>query len=179
MAFLRRDAPSVCRRVSTPAPRGFTLLEMLVALMIVAIGLSVATLALKPDDRRPLVQEAERLALLLEQAREESELSGTPLAWSWHPGGYAFLRRDLSDNGARWLTVTDDDIFRERLLPHGATIRQVRADGRLLAEGERLSLHGDGVQQVELDLALREARARVMTAPDGRGFAIRVEEAGG
>ncbi len=147
---------------------------MLVALVVIAVSLSVATLALTPDPRRPLAREAERLALLFEQAREESQLSGTPIAWQWHADGYSFVRRDLTDDGARWLVVSDDEMFRERQLPDTATILSVRADGRMLAPGDRLSLDTDGAQDVEVRLGLGEARARILATGDGRRFEVSV-----
>jgi general secretion pathway protein H len=165
-------------RVAVSPAHGFTLLEMLVALVVVAIGLATATIALKPDPRRPLALEAERLALLFEQAREESQLSGTPLGWQWRPDGYAFLRRELSDNGAQWLAVVDDDLFREHALPPEASIRAVRADGRPLAPGERVALGGEGAQILEVELTLDSARARVEAMPDGRRFRFSLEAEG-
>jgi len=158
--------------------RGFTLLEMLVALVVVAIGLSVATIALKPDPRRPLAQEAERLALLFEQAREESRLSGTPLAWQWQDDGYVFLRRELTDQGAEWRAVVDDDLYRERRLSHEARIRGVRADGRPIAPGEHVTLHDDGAQTIAVDLVLGGARAYIESTRDGRGYGVRLETEG-
>lgn len=173
------------RRLSSPRhsvtlspTKGFTLLEMLVVLVVMAIGMSAVALAFRPDARRPLALEAERLALLLEQAREESQLSGTSLAWEWHAGGYAFVRRDLTDNGPEWLPVVDDDIYRARTLPGGATIRQVHADNGLVPEGGRVVLNVDGVQRLEIQLSLQEARTQVVSEPDGRGFQVLAGTAG-
>lgn len=152
---------------------------MLVVLVVMAIGMSAVALAFRPDARRPLTQEAERLALLLEQAREESQLSGTPLAWEWREAGYSFVRRDLTDTGPQWLAVVDDDIYRQRTLPGGASIRQVVADSRLVAEGERVALNIDGVQHLEIELSLQDARAKVVSRPDGLGFEMQAPAEGG
>ncbi|MBK6742776.1 MAG: GspH/FimT family pseudopilin [Hydrogenophilales bacterium] len=151
---------------------------MLVVLVVMAIGMSAVALAFRPDARRPLALEAERLALLLEQAREESQLSGTSLALEWHAGGYTFVRRDLTDNGPEWLPVVDDDIYRARTLPGGATILQVRADNGLVPEGGRVGLNIDGVQRLEIQLSLQEARTQVVSEPDGRGFQVLADAAG-
>lgn len=152
---------------------------MLIVLVVMAVGLSAVALSFRPDARRPLAQEAERLALLLEQAREESQLSGTPLAWEWRADGYSFVRRDLTDSGAQWRPVVDDDIYRTRTLSGGASIRQVRADQAPVAEGERVALNSDGVQQLEIELSLQDARTRVMSTPDGRGFQVQPVSVGG
>ena len=147
--------------------RGFTLLEMLVALVILAVGVSAAVLAFRPDQGRQLNQEAERLALLLEQAEEESWLGGMPLAWVVREDGYEFQRRELTIDGPGWVTVRGDDLFRPRALAGIARIQWVQADGRELAFGDRAVLGGQGVQQISVGLALGEARARVERQADG------------
>lgn len=149
-------------------------MEMLVALVVVAIGLSAAVLAFQPDPRRPLALEAERLALLLEQARDESMMSGTALGWQWHEGGYRFLRRELTDGGSQWLAMPRDEIFRPRELPAGMRVYQVQADRLALGPGEPVSLGPDGVQHLALELALEDARALVSSRADSPGFEYRL-----
>jgi general secretion pathway protein H len=61
--------------------RGFTLLELLVVLLLVAIASGVMTLALRDSESALLEREAVRLAALLEMARAESRVSGQPVAW--------------------------------------------------------------------------------------------------
>jgi len=146
---------------------GFTLLEMLVALVILAIGVSGAVLAFRPDPGRQLGQEAERLALLLGQAEEESWLGGMPLAWVAREDGYEFQRRELTIDGPGWVTVRGDDLFHPRVLPGLARIQWVRADGRELGFGERAVLGGQGLQQLAVSLTLGATRMRVERRPDG------------
>ena len=146
---------------------GFTLLEMLVALVILAIGVSGAVLAFRPDHDRQLGQEAERLALLLEQAEEESELGGMQLAWVAREDGYEFQRRELTVDGPAWLTITADDLFHPRALPGLARVLWVRIDGQVLDFGERAPLGGQGVQQLSVGLGLGDARVRLERQFDG------------
>jgi general secretion pathway protein H len=141
---------------------------MLVALVVLAVGVAGAVLAFRPDQERQLGQEAERLALLLEQAEEESWLGGMPLAWVAREDGYEFQRRELSVDGPAWIGLRGDDLFRPRTLPPVARIQWVRADGRALDYGERAVLGGQGSQQLAIGLALGEARMRVERQPDGR-----------
>ncbi len=71
-------------RVTGPRPlgaRGFTLLELLVVLAIVAVSAGLATLALRDSTTTRLERDAVRLAALLEMARAESRASGTPVRW--------------------------------------------------------------------------------------------------
>lgn len=152
---------------------------MLVALVVVGIGLSAVALSFRPDPRRPLALEADRLAVLIEQAREESRLGGMPLAWEWRAEGYTFLRRELSDQGPLWLPITGDDIFRPRDLGAGARIVDVVVDGRPLAEGERVPLHDDGMQSLRLRMALEGARAELVSEPGRDRPRVRVDAAPG
>ncbi|MFZ4622690.1 MAG: type II secretion system protein [Rhodoferax sp.] len=64
--------------------RGFTLLELLVVLAIVAIGSAGVGLALRDGSQARLEREALRLSALLESARVRSQASGMP--WHWRLG---------------------------------------------------------------------------------------------
>ena len=71
-------------------PRGFTLIELMVVLAIVAIGAALASLALPDGDSRTLAREADRLAALLESARAQSRAAGVPVVWRATPDGFAW-----------------------------------------------------------------------------------------
>ena len=58
---------------------GFTLVEMLVAITILAILLVVATLAIPNHDERYWKDNLDQLVGSLNMAQEESALSGTPM----------------------------------------------------------------------------------------------------
>ncbi|MEO5733585.1 MAG: prepilin-type N-terminal cleavage/methylation domain-containing protein [Rubrivivax sp.] len=63
------------------AQRGFTLLELLVVLAIVALSVGVVALAIRDPEITRLSREGERLAALLEQARVESRVTGVAVRW--------------------------------------------------------------------------------------------------
>lgn len=70
--------------VGKPAPaaaRGFTLLELMIVVALIAIASSVASLALRDPAATRLEREATRLAALLESARSESRTLGQPVIW--------------------------------------------------------------------------------------------------
>jgi len=71
-------------------PRGFTLIELMVVMAIVAIGAALASLALPDSDSRTLAREGERLAALLESARAQSRAAGVPVRWRPTASGFAW-----------------------------------------------------------------------------------------
>lgn len=141
-------------------------MEMLVALVIVAVAVAGASLALRPDDSRQLANEAARLAMLLEQAREESALGGMALAWVAAEDRYEFEIRGMSRNGPDWTVVRGDELLRPRQLPGGLHIIRMEADDRPLAFGERLNLGVQGAERVMIELAFGQERTRIHSRGD-------------
>lgn len=90
--------------------RGFTLLELLVVLVIVGIILGVVSLNVAPSERQAMQNEAQRIALLLQLARDEAIVRNRPIAFELTPETYRFLRRD----GDVWRPIGGDDTLRER-----------------------------------------------------------------
>lgn len=70
--------------------RGFTLLELLVVLSIVAFATAGATLALRDSQATQLEREAVRLAALLDAARAQSRTTGIPVSWRPTAQGFEF-----------------------------------------------------------------------------------------
>ncbi len=72
------------------AQGGFTLLELLVVLSIVALATAGAGLAMRDSGQTQLEREAARLAALLESARAQSRAGGLPVRWRAVPEGFRF-----------------------------------------------------------------------------------------
>lgn len=72
------------------ARRGFTLLELLVVVSIVAIASAGVTFALRDAGGAALERDAQRLAALLESGRAQSRLSGQPVRWVPTEQGFRF-----------------------------------------------------------------------------------------
>jgi general secretion pathway protein H len=92
------------------ASSGFTLVELLVVMVIIGITLGLATLNALPSPRQDLENEARRIALLLQLARDEAIVRNRLVAFEANGERYRFMVR--GDNG--WEPVTRDDLLRER-----------------------------------------------------------------
>ena len=114
---------------------GFTLIEVLVVVAVIAAVSAMLVLSASPSDATRARNEARRLATLLELALAEARAGGQSIAWSPVPGGYAFYRR--AEDGD-WVEYSGDSAYRRRTLPDGVTLRGVSVESRLLREGERV-----------------------------------------
>jgi general secretion pathway protein H len=65
------------------ASLGFTLMELLVVIALIAIGTAAVSFSLRDSAQTVLERDAERLSALLESARARSRSSGVPVRW--HP----------------------------------------------------------------------------------------------
>ncbi len=102
-------APMVVRTSGRAAP-GFTLVELLVALLVMALLTGLAAMALPQTGQESVHREAERLAALLDAAREQAAARGEPLAWAPGPAGYTFLQP--SPRG--WIALDDAPLTARR-----------------------------------------------------------------
>jgi general secretion pathway protein H len=74
-----------------PSPRGFTLLELLVVMAIIALATAGVSLALRDPEATTLEREADRLAAILEAGRSQSRTTGLPVRWQSDAQGYVLL----------------------------------------------------------------------------------------
>ena len=76
--------------LKTKFNQGFTLIELMVVVAIIALGTAVASLALRDNEGAVLARDAERLAALLESARAQSRAAGVPVRWRTTASGFVF-----------------------------------------------------------------------------------------
>lgn len=113
----------------------------MVVLVVIGITLGMTMLQLMPDNRAVLRQEAQRLALLLENAGLEAQASGRTLAWSGEASHYRFWKKnDYND----WVRIEDDPVFRPRNLPDGIRIGPITVEDLPIKPGDHLSLGSYG-----------------------------------
>ncbi len=157
------------RRAPRAIPRGFTLIEILVVLVIVAVLSIAATLALSGNAERRLADEAERFRALLAQSCQMAELGGREFGVVIDAEGYRFQRLD----GTQWQGFRDGEL-RPRRWPEALRLDLTR-EGRplLLATGERampqvVCFSTGELTPFVLTMALGEdARWRVLAREDG------------
>jgi type II secretion system protein H len=110
---------------------GFTLLEVLVVVAVIALTAALVIPNLFPDERQAVDREAARLRDAMEHAALAAQWHGENLAWSADENGYRFWRYDsaAASSGPHegWRPLEDDEV----LLPHPAA-------------GLRFELYGQG-----------------------------------
>lgn len=90
--------------------RGFTLLELLVVMVIVGITLGAVSFNAMPNERQVLQNDAQRIALLLQLARDEAIVRNRPIAFEAEADRYRFLL--FEEN--KWQALQQDELLRER-----------------------------------------------------------------
>jgi len=95
---------------SKASQRGFTLIELLVVLVIVGVTLGLTAISVAPSQAKAMQKDAQRIALLLQLARDEAIVRNRPVAFEAGPDSYRFLVR----NDKTWEPLPQDDMLRER-----------------------------------------------------------------
>lgn len=82
---------------------GFTLLELLVVVTIVALASAGVVFAMRDGAATQLEREGQRLAALLDSARALSRASGAPVRWTPTAQGFAFEGLPAQALPGQWL----------------------------------------------------------------------------
>jgi general secretion pathway protein H len=146
-------------------PRGFTLIEMLMVLMIMGLFVGLVSAITRPDDRAVLRLEAERLSQLLDFAAAEAQLTGKSIAWTGDGSGYRFWR---SGEDSNWSEIRDSELLRARSLPQGIAISGFRVENMRPQGAMRLEFAPEGSSLAfTIGLSLGAERYRVAGSPIG------------
>jgi type II secretion system protein H len=102
---------------------GFTLLELLVALVIISLMTAVVGFSVSGNSQRTLKGEGDKLAARLNAAHAQMNAGASPLRLVVTDVGYAFEATERADDGtakASWKRVEGDEVLAARSLPTGA-----------------------------------------------------------
>lgn len=109
---------------------GFTLLELLVAMVIISLMTAVVGFSVSSNPQRALKGEADKLAARLNAAHAQMNAGASPLRLiatvDAQQNGYAFETTQRADDGsasAKWVRVKGDDVLAYRQLPTGAALQ--------------------------------------------------------
>ncbi|PIF28906.1 general secretion pathway protein H [Acidovorax sp. 56] len=99
----RRAAASGGGTERVAAQGGFTLLELLVVISIMALATAGVSMAIRDNGQTVLEREAARLAALLESGRAQSRSTGGPVRWRATEQGFKFEGLPASALPSQWL----------------------------------------------------------------------------
>jgi len=146
-------------------PRGFTLIEVLVVLLIMGLFAGFASALMQPNDQERLGVEAERLALLLQLVSLESRLTGQTIVWTAEASRYQFT--PINTEAA--LPVTPrQDLLRARKLPENMQISDLHIENIPVDGVMRLAFTPDNpLFSFYFRMSLGTAQYTLMASPIG------------
>jgi general secretion pathway protein H len=148
---------------SSRRTRGFTLLELIVVIAIIAMATAGVSFALRDSSAATLDREADRLAALLESARAQSRASGVAVRWRLvEGGGFVFdgLPPDALPSG--WAA---SGISAQAALASGAPVAAVQLGPDPIIAAQQIVLYSEGPPARSLRIATDGLRPFTVTPP--------------
>ncbi len=106
---------------------GFTLIEVVVVMLLLAIIAGTVGLNLTKDPASEVREEAERLAILINVARDQAILEGRFYGIRFNETGYEFTRLDIE---GELNIISDDTLLRKREFSRDIQLTGITIDGK-------------------------------------------------
>jgi type II secretion system protein H len=151
--------------------RGFTLIEILIVLVILAVAAGMVTLNLTRDDRGSLVRAARDLSGDIEYAADRARYRHELLGLAELPDGKGWQFLVISTDGGKAVTSVprDDPNLAPTTLPDGMTYRSVSYAGAPTEKGTILPILPSGrFEPFTVELKLEDWSIQVSIDPLGR-----------
>ena len=92
------------RCAATPVAKGFTLIELMVVVTLIAVATAGAVLALRDSASTVLERDAQRLAAVLESARARARASDAMVVWQAQGQGFELRGLPAPQTPQAWLS---------------------------------------------------------------------------
>lgn len=133
-------------RARGSAPQGFTLMELMIVVFIIALVAAMAIVSFTGERRdEQLVKEAERIEALFDYVREQAELQTRDYGFRINRKTYSFVVFDVLAN--QWRAADEDDALRTREIPEGI-LPTVIVEGRQIVLDQKKKEVEDFTPQV-------------------------------
>lgn len=146
-------------RARAPRANGFTLIELMITITVIALMSALVVLAL-PDPRGRVIDEAERFAARARTAHDLAIIEGHSMSIWVSEGGYGFDRRA----GGKWVPMSEKPLTVSRW--GGQVVPQLDESGRA-----RIVFDSTGLASAPMRVRLRrgaDAAATVTIGADGK-----------
>jgi type II secretion system protein H len=148
---------------------GFTLVEMLVVLLVLALAAGLTYARFDSDPRRVVDREGRRLAAAIEHAAALAQFRNQTLGVSAGGAGYRFWRREYGIDGDRWVPLMDDELLAARELPEGLTAVAAQYAGQGVPADSILPLSASGRNEpYALEVSTQAWHALIVADPLNR-----------
>jgi len=148
------------RRHTRPAC-GFTLLELIVVIAIIAMATAAVSFAIRDTSAAKLDREADRLAALLESARAQSRASGIVVRWRPVEGSFVF---DGLPPGALPSGWAAEGITAQAALSNGTPVPALQLGPDPIIAAQQVMLHSAGSPARALRIATDGVRPFTVSA---------------
>lgn len=157
--------PALPKAQNPQLAAGFTLIEILVVMVIIGVIVTLAAVRFGGNDVDTLQQEAERMSLLLETARDEAIAGGNLLGLAPSAHGYRFMKQDAT---AHWVPLDDNEVLRPRTLPDMVSLENPRVNLQPLLPDTYVAFSPSGVN-APFSITLRTGEVTRILSADALG----------